>query len=94
MFLKNKNIIFKIRRSKFTDYAALNKSSDVEAIIMSSMGSTDFFFTSTLSMLLLRTRAESPTPICLWCYKLRRLFKSSVVINQTQKQVLIIPDPK
>ena len=25
MFLKNKNIIFKIRRSKVTDYAALNK---------------------------------------------------------------------
>ena len=24
MFLKNKNIIFKIRRSKVTDYAALN----------------------------------------------------------------------
>ena len=24
MFLKNKNIIFKIRRSKLTDYAALN----------------------------------------------------------------------
>ena len=27
MFLKNKNIIFKIRRSKVTDYAALIKSS-------------------------------------------------------------------
>ena len=26
MFLKNKNIIFKTRRSKVTDYAALNKS--------------------------------------------------------------------
>ena len=26
MFLKNKNIIFKIRRSKVTDYAALNKT--------------------------------------------------------------------
>ena len=25
MFLKNKNIIFKIRRSKVTDYAALTK---------------------------------------------------------------------
>ena len=25
MFLKNKNIIFKIRRSKVTDYAALNE---------------------------------------------------------------------
>ena len=25
MFLKNKNIIFKIRRSKVTDYAALNR---------------------------------------------------------------------
>ena len=27
MFLKNKNIIFKIRRSKVTDYAALKHSS-------------------------------------------------------------------
>ena len=26
VFLKNKNIIFKIRRSKVTDYAALNKA--------------------------------------------------------------------
>ena len=26
MFLKNKNIIFKIRRSKITDYAALSKN--------------------------------------------------------------------
>ena len=29
MFLKNKNIIFKIRRSKVTDYAALNKMSSI-----------------------------------------------------------------
>ena len=29
MFLKNKNIIFKIRRSKVTDYAALRKFSFV-----------------------------------------------------------------
>ena len=28
MFLKNKNIIFKIRRSKVTDYAALTNSAD------------------------------------------------------------------
>ena len=28
VFLKNKNIIFKIRRSKVTDYAALNKLSN------------------------------------------------------------------
>ena len=28
MFLKNKNIIFKIRRSKVTDYAALNDRTD------------------------------------------------------------------
>ena len=26
MFLKNKNIIFKIRRSKVTEYAALNQA--------------------------------------------------------------------
>ena len=29
MFLKNKNIIFKIRRSKVTDYAALKKNVNV-----------------------------------------------------------------
>ena len=29
MFLKNKNIIFKIRRSKVTDYAALREQSDL-----------------------------------------------------------------
>ena len=28
VFLKNKNIIFKIRRSKVTDYAALTKKRD------------------------------------------------------------------
>ena len=28
MFLKNKNIIFKIRRSKVTDYGALTSSND------------------------------------------------------------------
>ena len=28
VFLKNKNIIFKIRRSKVTDYAALNRKRD------------------------------------------------------------------
>ena len=30
MFLKNKNIIFKIRRSKVTDYAALNETSGTD----------------------------------------------------------------
>ena len=30
MFLKNKNIIFKIRRSKVTDYAALKINGDVK----------------------------------------------------------------
>ena len=29
MFLKNKNIIFKIRRSKVTDYAALNMRTSI-----------------------------------------------------------------
>ena len=33
MFLKNKNIIFKIRRSKVTDYAALSHA-DVVFIIL------------------------------------------------------------
>ena len=32
MFLKNKNIIFKIRRSKVTDYAALNMISSYSAL--------------------------------------------------------------
>ena len=32
MFLKNKNIIFKIRRSKVTDYAALNIDLMIENI--------------------------------------------------------------
>ena len=36
MFLKNKNIIFKIRRSKVTDYAAL-KDSDMESESFSSL---------------------------------------------------------
>ena len=31
MFLKNKNIIFKIRRSKVTEYAALNVCSPLNA---------------------------------------------------------------
>ena len=30
MFLKNKNIIFKIRRSKVTDYAALKSPVEME----------------------------------------------------------------
>ena len=30
MFLKNKKLIFKIRRSKVTDYAALNKTIVIE----------------------------------------------------------------
>ena len=30
MFLKNKNIIFKIRRSKVTDYAALREGAPLE----------------------------------------------------------------
>ena len=65
------------------------KSSDVKAIILSSMGTTEFVHVYALtkvyakSMLLLRMRTEIPTPIRLWCYKLRRLFKSSVVIDQS-----------
>ena len=33
MFLKNKNIIFKIRRSKLTDYAALNMFDGINILI-------------------------------------------------------------
>ena len=32
MFLKNKNIIFKIRRSKVTDYAALRNKETQQAL--------------------------------------------------------------
>ena len=32
MFLKNKNIIFKIRRSKVTDYAALNSQMSLQKL--------------------------------------------------------------
>ena len=34
MFLKNKNIIFKIRRSKVTDYAALIKQGDFDCEVI------------------------------------------------------------
>ena len=34
MFLKNKNIIFKIRRSKVTDYAALSKHFECKIVII------------------------------------------------------------
>ena len=37
MFLKNKNIIFKIRRSKVTDYAALITFISFESLIVLSM---------------------------------------------------------
>ena len=33
MFVKNKNIIFKIRRSKVTDYAALRWCSEITALM-------------------------------------------------------------
>ena len=33
MFLKNKNIIFKIRRSKVTDYAALKAALSTEIML-------------------------------------------------------------
>ena len=39
MFLKNKNIIFKIRRSKVTDYAALISKTDFTVIKYSGQGS-------------------------------------------------------
>ena len=34
MFLKNKNIIFKIRRSKVTDYAALNDKGKFRVVLL------------------------------------------------------------
>ena len=36
MFLKNKNIIFKIRRSKVTDYAALSNNRPLNLLFWSS----------------------------------------------------------
>ena len=36
MFLKNKNIIFKIRRSKVTDYAALRRISMLRKFLLVS----------------------------------------------------------
>ena len=58
MFLKNKNIIFKIRRSKVTDYAALSPlylcKIKVDSIIMlllsnsSSLYGTFFLFNRSL----------------------------------------------
>ena len=46
MFLKNKNIISKIRRSKVTDYAALNvrifqESSQLSCFLLTIHGQTD-----------------------------------------------------
>ena len=44
MFLKNKNIIFKIRRSKVTDYAALNNFVCILAankVVCASIGDSD-----------------------------------------------------
>ena len=34
MFLKNKNIIFKIRRSKVTDYAALTRACNIAIVFL------------------------------------------------------------
>ena len=42
MFLKNKNIIFKIRRSKVTDSAAL-KGDQLEMLLSVSMFAGQFF---------------------------------------------------
>ena len=36
MFLKNKNIIFKIRRSKVTDYAALNNGHAIHTCMLNT----------------------------------------------------------
>ena len=41
MFLKNKNIIFKIRRSKVTDYAALTVCWSVKRNSRTASGNTD-----------------------------------------------------
>ena len=52
MFLKNKNIIFKIRRSKVTDYAALNRTrlGDIETLQI-SWSALGFFQASFLCLL-------------------------------------------
>ena len=47
MFLKNKNIIFKIRRSKVTDYAALILYSVLEGHIHNCLLLKIFVVTST-----------------------------------------------
>ena len=46
MFLKNKNIIFKIRRSKVTDYAALN--------VYKSPGSVQYIWSKSYVVVLIR----------------------------------------
>ena len=58
MFLKNKNIIFKIKRSKVTDYAALNdlenflRSKKAQGITISSSDGEDYFIFLKLFLLL------------------------------------------
>ena len=42
MFLNNKNIIFKIRRSKVTDYAALNAAYNYTEIVY--IGNYTYYF--------------------------------------------------
>ena len=48
MFLKNKNIIFKIRRSKVTDYAALTEAF-VSSDILVYLGQAGIFVKPDLS---------------------------------------------
>ena len=54
MFLKNKNIIFKIRRSKVTDYAALSMGTQMDLL--------NSFFLSFLIWVILAFISE--TAVC------------------------------
>ena len=58
MFLKNKNIIFKIRRSKVTDYAALN-AADMADLSVTEKSVTKMSVTKM-------SWPKRPKPKCPW----------------------------
>ena len=66
MFLKNKNIIFKIRRSKVTDYAALKVSNTIssESFQSNNVGEIDIpFYLNSDSRLICTTSQKQPDSI-------------------------------
>ena len=90
MFLKNKNIIFKIRRSKVTDYAALNvffapKAPNYEGVeLMCQLNAMfaldqnvpDSFTNRIVGFILGETRAQSSsTHLCRETLVNKQLFK-------------------